>query len=83
MQMLIITAAIIALFFIGCNKEQAEQIPAPIGYGIETNTPIEIQVQSAEAELLTRMYECSVRQMEQGSRRVQPLELNRASPVNK
>lgn len=83
MQRLIITAAIIALFFIGCNKEQDERIPAPIGYGVDTNTTLEIELQIAERELLARMYECSVRQAVQGAQRVQRLELTRASPAKK
>jgi PBP1b-binding outer membrane lipoprotein LpoB len=81
MQRIIITAGIIALFFIGCNKEQSEQQPAPIEYNTP-NTPLEAEVQSAERLLMQKIHQCSVNLTNPENPKT--IELTRASdPVRK
>jgi hypothetical protein len=81
MQRVIITAGIIALFFIGCNKEKSEQMPAPIEYNVPPSTALEVEVQSAERLLMQKIHQCSVSLSTPA--KPKPIELTRASdPVN-
>jgi hypothetical protein len=81
MQRIIITAGIIALFFIGCNKEKSEQMPVPIEYNEPQKTTLEAEVQSAEKLLMDKIHQCSVSLSTPA--KPKPIELTRASdPVN-
>ena len=77
MQRVIITAGIIALFFIGCNKEKSEQQPAPIEYNEPQKTTLEAEVQSAEKLLMEKIHQCSVSLSTPA--KPTPIELTRAS----